>query len=255
MSNQPTPWFSHHGRPFKGSEPFFFDTTDFSWVARIEAQWPTIRDELQPLMREHESSMVPYPNHALTTRPDRWKTFGFMFWTIRSRENISKCPKTWALLSSIPNVIAASFNLLEPGTTIKPHQGDTNAIVRCHLGLVIPAAAPECAFRVGSVTRSWEEGKFLMFCDAHTHTAWNNTNERRYIMIVDVMRPEFVPQTKSVCSRVLANIYLEIMYQRIGWLRRYFSEAYGKSLVFVALKAWFQLALFTRMTFRTAVPS
>ena len=216
-------WFNYNEGAFKGSEPFFFDTNDFQWVKEIESKWHVIYEELMTLVKEHESSLLPYPNREMTTKLNKWKTFGFMFWTIKSRSNCKKCPETWKLLKTIPNLLAGSFSLLEAGTTIKPHQGDTNAIVRCHLGLKIPAPAPQCAFRVGNETRGWNEGKFLMFCDAHTHTAWNNSNEKRYIMILDVMRPEYAAQKKTICSRVLAAIYIEIAYQRSQFLRKHFD--------------------------------
>lgn len=247
MSNTPEPWFAYNGGVFKGDEPFYFDRTQFPWAARLESQWAVIRDELYALVQEHESSLVPYPNREMTSRPNQWKTFGFMFWSIRSRNNIRKCPKTWALIETIPNVLAGSFNLLEPGTTIKPHRGDTNAIIRCHLGIDIPAPAPECAFRVGTETRSWNQGEFLMFCDAHPHTAWNNTNKRRYIFVVDIMREEFTPKTNSVCSGVLAAIYLEIAYQRNPWLRRWIGKRRGKVFLHGLFRTFFRTVLHTRI--------
>lgn len=247
QSNQTDPWFSYDGKPFKGNEPFYFDKKKFPWVGQIESQWTVIRDELMALIREHEDSMVPYPNREMTSKPNQWKTFGFMFWTIKSSENCEKCPQTWEILRSVPNVLAGSFNLLAPHTTIKPHQGDTNAIIRCHLGLVIPASAPQCAFRVGNEIRSWKEGEIHMFCDAHNHTSWNNTGSNRYIMVLDIMRPEYAAKTKTICSRVLSSIYLEVAYQRHQWLRRYFSSKAGKALVFGIFRAVFHLALSARL--------
>jgi aspartyl/asparaginyl beta-hydroxylase (cupin superfamily) len=217
------PWYAEGGSDFKGSEPFFFDPDKFEWTKRIEANWETIRDELKALLMADEANLSPYVNTAMTSRPNQWKTFGMLFWTIKHEQNLRKCPKTWALLKDVPNICAISLNLLEPNTTIKPHHGDTNAIIRCHMGLEIPAEAPKCAFRVGSETRSWHEGKFLMFCDAHEHTAWNNTDRKRYILVVDVMRPEFVHLKRSVASQVLASIKLAVYYQRHAWLRRYFN--------------------------------
>jgi ornithine lipid ester-linked acyl 2-hydroxylase len=246
-SERVEPWFFHDGGPFKGREPFYFDTSRFPWVERIESQWTVIRDELMVLVGERENSLVPYAIDGLTSKPNHWKTFGLMFWKVPSRENCRKCPKTWGLLSSIPNVLAGSFNLLEPGTTIKPHHGDTNAIIRCHLGLVIPGPAPQCAFRVGAEVRGWQEGKILMFCDAHVHTGWNNTEGRRYIMVIDIMRPEYAARTKSICSRVLAYLNLELAYQRREWLRRRWRGKRAKALIFRLLKAYFHLALHARL--------
>lgn len=246
---QTRPWFSYDSGPFKGDEPFYFDTAEFPWVKDLEANWEEIRDELLALIGEQDDSMVPYPNKEMTSRPNQWKTFGLMFWTVKSKTNCEKCPRTWELLKNIPHLTAASFNLLEAGTTIKPHHGDTNAIIRCHLGLEVPAPAPQCAFRVGTETRSWEEGKMLMFCDAHTHTAWNNTGRKRYILVLDIMRPGFVGRKNATCARVLSSIYMEVAYQRRPWLRRYFGGKAGRAVVFNLFKAFFRTSLTARLPF------
>lgn len=241
------PFFSYYSGHFKGREPFYFDKSEFSWVRSIEAQWKEMRDELMELIKEHEASLVPYANNEMTSKKNQWKTFGFMFWTVKSEENCAKCPKTWKILSSIPNLTTASFNLLEGGTTIKEHYGDTNAIVRCHLGLVVPAPAPQCAFRVGTETRSWKEGEFLMFCDAHNHTAWNNTDKRRYILVLDVIRPEFVSQKISISSRVLASINHEVAYQKRPWLSKICGGWAKKSIAFPLFRAYYWIALQLRL--------
>jgi aspartyl/asparaginyl beta-hydroxylase (cupin superfamily) len=231
------PWFAEGGTPFHGDEPFFFDPAAFAWTAAVEAQWQTIRDELLALIATDEGSLAPYANLEMTSRPNRWKTFGIMFWTLRKQAHVRKAPKTWAILKDIPGLCAVSFNLLEPNTTIKPHHGDTNAIIRCHMGLEVPAGAPKCAFRVGTETRSWQEGRWLIFCDAHEHTAWNNTDKRRYILVIDVMRPEYEAQRLAVAARVLASIKREIYYQRHAWLGRWFGGRTGRAVVFSLLRA------------------
>ena len=166
-----------------------------------------------------------------------------MFWTRRSRDNCSRFPVTWSIVKDIPGLTAASFNLLDAATTIKPHVGNTNAIIRCHMGLVVPAGAPRCGFRVGTETRSWEPGKFLMFCDAHQHSAWNNTDGRRYILVVDIMRPEFMDAKVSISSRVLSGIYQEAVYQRQGWLRRWFGSSGAQAAFAGCCRVLFGLSL------------
>ncbi|GAB4200462.1 MAG: hypothetical protein Tsb002_36600 [Wenzhouxiangellaceae bacterium] len=243
------PWFAEDGGPFKGDEPFYFNPDDYPWVKRVESQWQVIRDEMLAMLEREQQSLVPYANKGMVSRPDQWKTFGMMFWTFRSKKNCDMCPKTWAILKDIPNITAASFNLLEAQTTIKPHHGDTNAIIRCHMGLVVPASAPKCGFRVGTETRSWEEGKFMMFCDAHEHTAWNNTNEKRYILVVDIMRPEYVNKVNYTASRVLASINLAVAYQNVAWLKRFFSGKRGKPFLFSLFRMFTRAALVTRVPY------
>ena len=243
MKSESSPWFSEGGSAFKGTEPFYFEPRNFPWVERVESQWQTIRDELRSLLAADDGSLEPYANREMTSRPNQWKTFGMMFWTIRAEDKCRKCPKTWEILKDIPGLCAISFNLLEPNTTIKPHHGDTNAIIRCHMGLEVPAEAPRCAFRVGTEIRSWHEGKFLMFCDAHEHTAWNNTDQKRYILVLDIMRPEYAAQKRSVASRVLASIKLAVYYQRHGWMKRYLNGNAGRAFALNVLRLMIYIPL------------
>lgn len=230
-------WYAYGDPIFKGTEPFFYEPSDFEWTRHIEENWQTIRDELRMLRDAERNPMEPYVNTAMVSRPNQWKTFGMMFWGIPHIDKARQAPKTWELLKGIPNIMAMSFNLLEPNSTIKPHNGDTNAIIRCHFGLDIPATAPRCAFRVGTETRGWEEGKWLMFCDAHEHTAWNNTDRQRYILVIDVLRPEFVSRRRWIASRVLASINLDVYYLKYKWLRRFFGSERAASVLLQIIRA------------------
>jgi aspartyl/asparaginyl beta-hydroxylase (cupin superfamily) len=214
------PWFSDTRRPFCGDEPYYYNTAQFPWVAKVEARWEEIRDELLQNLEEDERILKPYVDKKMATKADHWRTFSLVFWRNRSEENCRRFPRTCSIVKDIPGLMAVSFNLLDANTTIKPHVGDTNAIIRCHMGLVIPASAPQCGFRVGDETRSWEQGKFLMFCDAHRHTAWNNTDKRRYILVVDVIRPEFASSAAAVSTRVLKNIWTTAQRKRSWWRRK-----------------------------------
>lgn len=237
------PWFADGTLQFDRAQPFFYRTGDFPWVAEVESQWEVIRDELMASLSEDSAALIPYVNREMTSRPGNWKTLGLMFWSVPSAENRRRFPRTWDIVSRVPHVTAASLNMLEGDTTIKPHVGNTDAIIRCHMGLVVPAPAPKCGFRVGDETRSWEEGKFLMFCDAHEHTAWNNTDSRRYILVIDVMRQEFVPLAASVSSRVLASIYHEAAYQRSAWLRRWLGGPRRQAFTLSLARVWYRVVL------------
>ncbi len=212
------PWYGYSGVKFEGNEPFFFDEKDFTWVSRIEEQWLVIRNELEILLKEHGDSLMPYPNGSLSSTPDSWKTIGFYFWNKKFRKNCEKCPGIAALMESIPNMVSGSLSVLEPNSKINPHTGETNAIVRCHLGLVVPSGLPDCGIKVGTEERGWEEGKLLMFCDAHMHEAWNNTPHRRFVFIIDVIRPQYVSQINKICSDMLASIVITIVYFRLKFL-------------------------------------
>jgi ornithine lipid ester-linked acyl 2-hydroxylase len=195
-------WFIASGQPYDKSDPCFFDPQDYPWVEQLESQWTVIRQELDALLQANGDSLTPYFNPDLVSGEGVWKTFPLFFWKKKYKENCQKCPQTTAILESIPHMIGASFSMLEPEAAVMPHNGDTNAIARCHLGLLIPDSLPACGLGVGDESRSWEDGKLVMFCDAHLHTAWNRTPHRRFILILDVMRPEYARMTTWVCFKV-----------------------------------------------------
>ncbi|HEX6370736.1 MAG TPA: aspartyl/asparaginyl beta-hydroxylase domain-containing protein [Longimicrobium sp.] len=216
------PWYMINGGRYPGEDPFFYEREQFPWVKTLEDNWEAIRDEIQALLASGDRDRVkPYFNRMMVFPPRHWKTMGFYFWGFRMHGNCRRCPTITRVLESIPGMTAGSLSMLEPGSNINPHQGDTNAIIRSHLGLIIPTGLPECGFQVGPEIRPWEEGKMLLFCDAHTHTAWNHSKERRLILIVDVMLPEFAARRSAICSHVLASSLMQRAYQNVAVLNRF----------------------------------
>lgn len=214
------PWIAYDKDGYPIDEPSIYDTSGCPWVPYVESHWMEIREELVRAIERQEETLLPYPDPEKTNRPKAWRTAGLMYWTFASDRYARVFPRTWEILSKIPHLTSASLLLLEPNSTIKPHVGDTNAMFRCHLGLIVPAPAPRCGFRVRDVVLSWEEGKIFMFNDAHEHTAWNNTPEPRYILSFDVMRPEFRGMERWVATSVLGNIYLDVVSQRNAAVRQ-----------------------------------
>lgn len=87
----------------------------------------------------------------------------------------------------MPGLTTAGFSRLAPGTHIQPHVGYTSAVLRCHLGLVVPDEG--CALRVGEDTRTWAEGRCVVFDDTVEHEAWNRSGSDRIVLLVDFLRP------------------------------------------------------------------
>lgn len=248
-SKNAKPWYSAFGGPYLGDHPSFYNREELPWTKTLEDNYTVFRDEFFQLLEEQQQSLKPYPS-TLSFPPKKWKTLGLSFWKIVFHKNHARCPKTVEILKTIPNVVSFSLSVLEPHSTIKEHRGDTDAIIRCHLGLSIPATLPECGFRVADEQRSWEEGKTLPFCDAKHHTAWNNSDERRLIMIIDVMRPEFANWENRVCSRVLGSQILQMLKLKYPALKKPSLDFFRRILYRVSgAIAWLVLP-FQRMSFR-----
>lgn len=202
-------WYSFFDRnDYKGEEPFFFNTQNLPWANLLEEKYSIVKKELENLLQD-KTAFQAYFNTSIVTRKYSWKTISLKWWDIFFWDNQKKCPETAKLLRQIPNLVSASFNMLEPGANILPHNGDTNSIYRCHFGLTIPGTLPECGFKVGEESRNWEEGKILVFCDAHKHTAWNLTDKPRFILLFDVVMDKFSSERKLICSNVLGSLFLQ----------------------------------------------
>ncbi|HVA98089.1 MAG TPA: aspartyl/asparaginyl beta-hydroxylase domain-containing protein [Bacteroidia bacterium] len=200
-------------------EKTFYNVSDFSWAKELEANWEIIKKEVIAYMQDPKN-LHPYFAKDLMNEPEKWQTFGLYAWGVCvSKKNCEACPETIKILEKIPTIISAGVSVMEPNAEIKPHFGDTNATVRCHLGLVVPAGLPEIGFHVGYEDRSWEEGKLLLFNDAAYHKAWNNTQARRVILLFDVMRPEFATQKRDVCATVLGILSWQFITLKLPFLR------------------------------------
>lgn len=215
-------WFGVYGKPYKGSEPPFFDASVFSWEKELTRRYPEIREELSSLMA-HAEELTPYFDGNLQFPPRNWKTISFCVWGMKVQENLRRFPAIASLLSEIPGLISCSFSLLEPHSRIKPHYGDTNGVFRVHMGIKIPAGLPECGFCVNGETRAWHEGELLVFLDANRHEAFNDSDERRYVLIVDIVRPEFMEKKNYICVKVLSALTFYWIESRTKLLSRLFN--------------------------------
>jgi beta-hydroxylase len=174
-----------------GDQPWF-ERAQFPWVEAVEREWPAIRGELERvLVRRDELPAF----HEITrevetiTRDQHWKTFMFCGYGFRCEENLKRCPETARVLASIPGLETAFFSILSPGKYVPPHRGPYNGVLRLHLGLVIPEPRERCWIRVADQTRTWEEGKALLFDDSYEHEVHNDTDGLRVVLFVDFRRP------------------------------------------------------------------
>ena len=228
-------WYGFLSIPYQGSETPFFEPAQYDWATEVESNYETIRKELSVLIDDQEQRLLkPYFESTMQYPPANWKTESFCYWSRKNHRLCQMFPETYKIMEKVPGLVSASINLLEPGSRILPHFGDTNAIYRCHLGLKIPGGLPDCGFRVENETRSWQDGKLLIFLDAYTHEGFNNTADRRYILLFDVMRPEFIEKQKQVCVTVLSMLTLYWFMSKLSWLRR-MGESWSASTKLLSL--------------------
>ena len=202
-------WFSIYDFSFnyKGDEPAFIVSKQFEWASDIGKHVEEIKRELSTYLKNNE--LQSYFNTSMVSKNNSWKTIALKTWSIQLFKNQKQFPITTNLLNKYPQIVSASFNMLDSNSNILPHCGDTNAIYRCHLGLDIPIGLPDCGFKVKDEIKAWENNKWLIFIDAYPHEAWNNSSKERYILLIDVIRNEFIEHKKLVCFTVLTSLFLQ----------------------------------------------
>lgn len=180
----------------------FTNPHGFAWREEVEAATSVIRQEGFRLL-ETNGRFAPYVQqtadrpqgdvHGMLENRD-WSTYDLTRKGAAVPERVHHCPSTYATISAnvplcdIPNrAPSIMFSLLASGSRIPPHTGMINARLICHLPLIVPG---DGALRVGASTRSWVEGKLLVFDDSVEHEAWNHADADRLVLIFDIWHPD-----------------------------------------------------------------
>lgn len=179
----------------------FYDRALFPWLETLEAATPVIKAELEALLASSMDEFAPYIAYPKGAPVNQWgelnhsrKWSSLWLWRdgVRQDAVCERCPKTAALLESLPMcrqdgfAPTAVFSALQPHTHIPAHTGSSNVRLLTHLPLILPGPA---RFRVGNTVRDWKMGEAWVFDDTIEHEAWNDADEMRVILIFDIWNP------------------------------------------------------------------
>ncbi|HVI31541.1 aspartyl/asparaginyl beta-hydroxylase domain-containing protein [Phenylobacterium sp.] len=193
----------------------FYEREQFPWLGELEAATEVIREELQGALAVAGDSFAPYIAYPPGAPLNQWEELNhsrrwtaFFLWKDGEAQAGAQalCPRTTAVLESLPMVAqpgfapTAMFSALEPHAHIPPHTGATNVRLLCHLPLVLPGPA---RFRVGNETREWRMGEAWVFDDTIEHEAWNEADETRFILIFDIWNPLLEPAERDLVTTLL----------------------------------------------------
>jgi aspartyl/asparaginyl beta-hydroxylase (cupin superfamily) len=220
----------------KDGQRDFFDTETLPWVRNVEAHWSEVREELDTLL----GRLDELPNfqdiqqeQRELTNDDRWRVFPFYAYGERVEHNCARCPKTDAVLRSIPGMTTGMFSILLPHKHIPPHVGPWKGVLRYHLALRTPADEQLCRIRVGERTRHWQLGKSLVFDDTFQHEVWNDSDEIRVVLFVDFIRdlpwPLAVPNRLFI-GAIRKSAFIQDALRRVqGWEETLLERAARRS--------------------------
>ena len=191
-----------------------FDPHIMPWARMLEQNWERIRDEAVALRADTIPSLGDIsPDHGRIAADRRWRSFFMEGYGYKRKENRARVPVTAALIDRIPALCTASFSVLEAGCHIPRHRGMTKGMLTYHLALRVPTEREKCWIQIEEGTHRhvcpWADGRSILFDDTYNHEVWNNTDQDRYVLLLQVRRPCRWP------ARLLMNIFfLGVRYSR-----------------------------------------
>ncbi|MEW9855331.1 aspartyl/asparaginyl beta-hydroxylase domain-containing protein [Novosphingobium sp. M1R2S20] len=170
------------------------DKAFFPWIAKLEKLWEPIRDEAVRIRAENIPSLGDISfDHGRIAADRRWRSFFLKGYGYRLKNNAARAPVTAAAIENIPGLVTATFSVLEAGGHIPRHWGMTKGMLTYHLALKAPRERERCRIHIEEGEQlhviAWEEGQSFIFDDMFNHEVWNETDEDRYVLLIQVKRP------------------------------------------------------------------
>ena len=219
-------------------------TERFPELKVLRDNWQTIRDEAVALFDEGRIKAAAKNNDwgFYSFFKSGWKRFYLKWYEDFLPSARTACPKTVALLNTIPTIHGAMFTLLPPGAKLGAHRDPFAGSLRYHLGLVTPNS-DKCHIFVDGVECVWRDGQDFVFDETFIHRAENATDVTRIILFCDVERPmKFKAMTavnRWVSNHIIKASATENMDgERVGVLNKAFGYLYEVHLAGRRLKDW-----------------
>jgi beta-hydroxylase len=210
----------------------FIDVNQFAELAPLRHNWQTIREEALQLNSEGAIRAATGYNDIGFNSFFRtgWTRFYLSWYGKQMPSAEQTCPKTLALLKTMPSVKAAMFASLPPGARLVRHRDPYAGSLRYHLGLVTPND-PGCSITVDGHNYHWKDGEAVMFDETFIHHAENTTQGQRIILFLDIERPLHTAPMRWFNRFFAKHVMAAAASQNtevegVGGINRFFHYAY-----------------------------
>lgn len=222
----------------------YLDVADFPELKILRDNWEAIRDEAQKLYNEgYITASDKYDDIGFNSFFRRgWKRFYLKWYDKPLNSAQALCPKTLALIQTIPSVNAAMFALLPKDSFLFEHRDPYAGSLRYHLGLITPNSK-DCCIYVDGQPYFWKNGEDVMFDETYVHRAENTTSQDRIILFCDIRRPltnKLANKFNQIFSRTVmkAASSKNLPDEQVGTINRLFKYLYQIRLVGKRLKSY-----------------
>jgi beta-hydroxylase len=169
-------------------KPFYRDIFILNEALIIWDNFKIFRDEVSHVYKNFNTIKNDmYFQNIVNTEPE-WTRLYLSWFNKTDPVGQKLCPKSSAIIESMPNVKMAMFSVLKPGAKVLPHTGPYRGCIRLHMGLITPNST-DCFINLGGQTYSWKDGEVILLDDSFLHYVENNTDKYRVILLCDIVRP------------------------------------------------------------------
>lgn len=160
----------------------------FPEVKLLEDNWEVIRDEALALYGQGHISVKDDLPASSFYKDNRWKSFYLKIYDNEIPSAYQLAPKTRALIDQVPGMHIALFAVLMPGKRLNQHHDPFAYTVRYSLGLSTPNSKG-CGLTINGEDYTWKDGEGIIFDETYLHSAYNDTDVPRIILMTDIDRP------------------------------------------------------------------
>ncbi|MFD8007274.1 aspartyl/asparaginyl beta-hydroxylase domain-containing protein [Streptomyces mirabilis] len=190
----PTPWHDPYAYPELAPV-----------VHELEASHQAIKQELNAAWAARREAFSDYEHYL--KRQEDWQALYLFRNGSLVEESAAAAPTAYQVLKDVAvgtgkicPLLECHFSTLLPGAVIEPHCDLWNFSINLHLAVDIPDG---CSITVAGETRSWEEGKCLLFDYSFEHEARNTGTHPRTCLLIDLWHPETtVPERRALVALI-----------------------------------------------------
>jgi beta-hydroxylase len=187
-----------------GRQTPVFDSKCVPGLDKLKENYPLIRSEAKALL---DAGVFQRPPALDEPGFNSFEKGGYRIYRLKWYSEqcvpaaVKLCPKTCALLETIPAIRSALFTVLPPGGRIGRHHDPIASSLRYHLGLLTPNS-PKCSLTLDGAGHPWFDGEELLFDQTYLHSAVNQTDNIRVILFCDVEKTQLIPPIKQLAAAV-----------------------------------------------------
>ena len=169
-------------------QPYYKDIFILDEAMTIWNNFEIFRDEVSGIYKSFNTiKNDAFYQKLIETEPE-WTRLYLRWFNDIDPTGQELCPKSSAIIRSLPNVKIAMFSVLKPGAKILPHKGPYRGTIRLHMGLLTPNS-DDCFINHDGKMYSWRDGEVILLDDSYPHYVENNTDKYRVILFCDIIRP------------------------------------------------------------------